>query len=97
MEKFTTTKSLFDLLRSGRSRKTTIRVDKIIKRKSTEDVKKTASEIAQELHDENLANVSRSTVSRRLHDAGLLGRVGVEKPLLSKKNQKARLTFAQKY
>ena len=36
-------------------------------------------------------------MSRRLHDIGLFGRVCVKKPLLSKKNQKARLTFAQKY
>ena len=97
IKKFITTKCLSDLSRSGRPRKTTVRVNKIIKRKSTKDVKKTASEIAQEIRDENLANVSRSTVSRRLHDVGLFERVGVKKPLISKKNQKARLTFAQKY
>ena len=45
IEKFTTTKSLSDLPRSGKPRKTTLRVDKIIKRKSTKGVKKTASEI----------------------------------------------------
>lgn len=97
IEKFSTTQSLLDLPRSGRPRKTTIRVDKIIKRKSTIDVKKTASEIANELRDENLANVSRSTVARRLNDMGLFGRVAVKKPLISKKNQKARLDFAKKY
>ena len=68
IEKFTTTKCLSDLPRFGRPRKTTVRVNKIIKRKSTNDVKKTASEIAQELRDENLPNVSKSTVSRHLHD-----------------------------
>ena len=34
-----------------------VRVDEIIKHKATKDVKKTASEIVQELRDEILANV----------------------------------------
>ena len=57
IEKFATTKCLSNLPRSGRPRKTTVRVDKIIKRKSTKDVKKTASGIVQKLRDEILANV----------------------------------------
>ena len=65
------TKCLSDSPRSGRPRKTIVHVDKIIKRKSTKNVEKTASKIALELRDQNLANVSRSTVSRRLHDVGL--------------------------
>lgn len=54
---------LKDRPRSGRPRKRSKKVDHIIKRKSTVDVKKTAAEIARELQDENLANVSRSTVT----------------------------------
>lgn len=53
--------------------------------------------IAQELRDENLADVSRITVSRRLRDVGLFGRIGVKKPLISKKNQRARLQFAENH
>lgn len=86
---------LKDRPRSGRPRKTSKKVDRIIKRKSTADVKKTTTEIARELKDENLANVSRSTVTRRLHDMGLFGRIGIKKPLISKKNKKARLQFAK--
>lgn len=86
---------LKDRPRSGRPRKTSKKVDRIIKRKSTADVKKTAAEIAREIQDENLANVSRSTVTRRLHDVGLFGRIGIKKPLISKKNKKARLQFAK--
>ena len=97
IKKFTTTKCLSDFPRSGRPRKTTVRVHTIIKRKFTKDVKKIASVISQELRNESLANVSRSTASRRLHDTILFGHVSVKKPLISKKNQKARLTFAQKY
>jgi hypothetical protein len=59
------------------------------------DVKKSAAEIARELQDENLADVSRSTVTRRLHDVGFFGRRGIKKPLISKKNKKARLQFAK--
>ena len=81
--------------RSGRPRKTTERENRIIKRKSTSDVKKTAAAIARELCEEGVVNISRSTVTRRLHDVGLYGRVAVKKPLISKKNQKARLQFAK--
>lgn len=86
---------LEDRPRSGRPRKTSKKVDRVIKRKSTADVKKTAAEIARELQDENLADVSRSTVTRRLHDVELFGRIGIKKPLISKKNKKARLQFAK--
>lgn len=86
---------LKDRPRSGRPQKTSKKVDRIIKLKSTADVKKTAAEIARDIQDENLANVSRSTVTRRLHDVGLFGRIGIKKPLISKKNKKARLQFAK--
>lgn len=97
LNKFKTTGSVADRPRSGRPRKTTTRVDKLIRRKSVVDVRKTAGMIAQELRDENLANVSRITVSRRLRDVGLFGRVGVKKPLISTKNQRARLQFAENH
>jgi len=53
--------------------------------------------IAQELRDENLANVSRITISRRLRDIGLFGRIGVKKPLINKKNRRTRLQFAENH
>ena len=61
------------------------------------DHKKTAVDIANELHQENIVKVSRYTVTRRLHEAGLFGRVSSKKPLISKKNRMARLKFAKKY
>lgn len=97
INKFKTTNSLKDKPRSGRPRKTTARTDKIIKRKSVADPRKTAVDIANELRDENLADVSRSTVSRRLKEVGLIGRIGVKKPLIKPKNKKIRLEFAKKY
>lgn len=44
-----------------------------------------------------MADISRSTVSRRLNQVGLFGRVGVKKPLISMKNKKARLQFAKEH
>ncbi|CAL1671580.1 unnamed protein product [Lasius platythorax] len=73
INKFKTTGNVADLPRRGRRRKTTARVYKLIRRKSVVDVGKTAGMIAQELRDENLADVSRITVSRRLRDIGLFG------------------------
>ncbi|XP_072764631.1 uncharacterized protein [Anoplolepis gracilipes] len=97
INKFKTTGSVADRPRSGRPWKTTARVDKLIRRKSVVDVRKTACMIAQELRDENLADVSRITVSRRLRDIGLFGRISVKKPLISKKNPRARLQFAENH
>lgn len=84
-----------DLPRSGRPRKTTTRDDRVIKNKSTKDPFKTASQIAVELRKEGVADVSRMTVSRRLHNVGLFGRVAAKKPFISEKNRKARLEFSK--
>lgn len=97
INKFKTTGTLEDKYCPGRPRKTTNRVDKVIKRKAVADVKKNAAIIARELREENLADISQSTVSRRLTEVGLFGRVGVKKPRIVKQNKKARLEFAKKY
>ena len=88
---------LQDMKRTGRPRETTVRVDRLIKNKSTQDPWKTANQIAAELSEAGLATVSRMTVSRRLHDVGLFGRVGVKKPFIPEKNRKARLEFAKEH
>lgn len=97
MKKFKHGQGVRDILRTGRPRKTSERIDKVIKRKSICDVKKNAGEISRELRDEYDVSVSRQTVGRRLIDAGLHGRVPVKKPLISAKNRKARLDFARKH
>lgn len=61
-------RSLDNLPQSGRPQKTSLRVDKVIRRKSV-DIRKTVREIAQELHDENLADLSPSLV--QLHNASM--------------------------
>jgi Transposase. len=64
-------------------------VDKIIKRNSTTDPRKTANDIACELKQGNYVTVSRRIVLRRLNDVGLMDRVAVKKPFLRKKTQEA--------
>lgn len=61
--KYKSTNSLANKPQSGRPRKTTKRVDKMIKRKSI-DVEKTIMDISRELREKNLADVNRSTISR---------------------------------
>lgn len=97
IKKFRTGDGLQDRPKSGRPRKTSQRIDNAIKRKSNSEPRKTASDIANELREESGLNISRMTVSRRLHQFGLFGRVGAKKPLVSKKNQKRRCQFAREH
>lgn len=81
--------------RQGRPRKTTIRIDKIIKRQSIADPRKTARQITDDLRQNYAVDVHVSTVKRRLVDQGLLGRRPSKKPFISAKNRKARIAFAK--
>lgn len=81
--------------RSGRPRKTTIREDKLIRRQSVADPQKSATAIAKDLHENYGVNVHVSTIKRRLKEQGLMARRPSKKPLISKKNRKARITFAK--
>ncbi|VVC29383.1 Homeobox domain-like,Winged helix-turn-helix DNA-binding domain [Cinara cedri] len=71
INKFKITGTLEDKYCSGRHRKTTIRVYKIIKRKAVTDVKKNAAIIARELREQNSADLSRNTILRKLTEARL--------------------------
>ena len=81
--------------KTGRPPKTTPKEDRKIVRMSMVDRFKTAAEIAREVKLEQDQTVSRSTVTRRLKRVGLEARAPASKPLISKKNQKLRLQFAQ--
>ena len=89
--------SLKDKPRSGRPKKTSVQLDRIIKRKSTAAVKKTAIDFCRELSEENKADVSGRAVSRRLSQVGLLGHVGRKTAFISNRNQKVRLEFPLKH
>jgi transposase len=83
--------------KTGRPPKTTAREDRQIVRMSLRDRFKPAGNIAHQFEVESGKTVTRFTVSRRLQCAGLNARVPVSKPLISKKNQKLRLLFAQSH
>ena len=93
--KFKAGMDLSDRPRPGRPRKTTKRLDRIIRRKSTADPKKTAVDIAREMAEEHQVELSSKTVGRRLNDAGLEARSIAKKPWINLKNRKARLEFAK--
>ena len=57
-------------------------------------MKKTGAEKARELKRLK-PNISCSTETGRLRNVGLFGCIVIKKPLISKKNKKARLKFAK--
>lgn len=81
--------------KSGRPRKTTSRMDQTILRISKLDPRKSSGQIKNEISEQFGIEVTSRTVRNRLRDGGLYGRVAVKKPLLSKKNRKARMEFAR--
>jgi len=82
--------------RSGRPKKTTT-IDRIIKRLSASDVRKSAVAIKNELKENYDTDIHVSTVKRRLISYGLHGRRPTKKPLISAKNQKLRIAFAKRH
>ncbi|XP_029656997.1 uncharacterized protein LOC115231043 [Octopus sinensis] len=82
---------------TGRPRETSTTQDRIIVRMSLRDWFKSAAEISREFSSTSDVNVSRKTVSRRLRGSGLLARAPAKKPLICKKNQRARLRFTHEY
>ncbi|CAK9802846.1 Transposable element Tc1 transposase [Anthophora quadrimaculata] len=90
-------KSVSDKIRSARPRKTTPRLDRTIHRLSEADRFRTAVDIHREISTGMGTQISVHTVRRRLIAFGLRGRVARKKPFISKKNHKARLTFAKEH
>lgn len=82
--------------KSGRPKKMSPRAEKIMIRISKADPRKTSVDIYKEMAGMGFS-VSARTIRRRLDAHGLLGRVAVKKPLISKKNRKARLQFAKEH
>uniref|UniRef100_A0A7I4YQF3 DDE_3 domain-containing protein n=1 Tax=Haemonchus contortus TaxID=6289 RepID=A0A7I4YQF3_HAECO len=79
----------------GAARTTSRLVDRNIVRLARNDPRLTAAEILREISTPEGPNPSLSTVQRRLREAGLFGQRPAKKPLISAKNRKARLDWAQ--
>lgn len=86
-----------DRKRSGRPKKTNQRIDNKIYAISKADRFKSASQIRAEINKDLDSPISRQTVSRRLVNKGMIGRIAVRKPLLRPVNKQKRLKFAQEH
>ena len=64
---------------------------------SLKDRFKSCTEIKRVMNSTSCVKVSRQTVSRRLQEIGLFNRTPRKKPLVSSKNKKKRLEFANRY
>lgn len=82
---------------NGRPRKTSTRETRVIQRMALRDRFQTAASISREFNASNDVKISRKTVSRRLNEVGLFARSPAKKPLISNKNKKLRLNFAQQH
>ncbi|KAK3507161.1 hypothetical protein QTP70_009294 [Hemibagrus guttatus] len=85
-----------NLPRSGRPTKITPRAHRQLIQEVTKDPTTTSKELQASLASVKVS-VHDSTIRKRLGKNGLHGRVPRRKPLLSKKNIKARLSFARKH
>ena len=94
---FNKRKTIENMSRSGRPKKTTLTIDRIIKRLSASDVRKSAVAIKNELKENYDSDIHVSTVKRLLISYGLHGRRPTKKPLISAKNKKLRIAFAKRH
>lgn len=86
-----------DRARKGRPKATSKSQDKFIRVTSLRNRRLTANEIAAQVSEAGEANVSATTVRRRLIAAGLNGRCAARKPLLRPVNKRKRLIWAKQH
>lgn len=93
--KYMDTGSVFDRVKSGRPRKTSVRDERLLCILS----KKSPFKCAPDLHKDACleGKCSISTVKRILIKYGLRGRIAAKKPLLTRKHIKARLQWCRQY
>ena len=95
LKKYKKKPSLKNLPGQGRKRKLTWELGKRVKKKAKR--KKSATKIAQEIHDEVAGGISETTVRRYLKEAGKRYLVMEEVEELNADQEKRRLNFAQAY
>ena len=82
---------------SGRPRRTSPNVDRLIRRKSESNRRATAVHIRADLAENYGVQISVGTVKNRLTHFGLFGRVARKKPYVCERNCKKRLAWAQEH
>ena len=97
VKSYNDTGKIVSAFKTGRPCKTSAREDRIMQRMSLKDRFKSCTEIKRIMNSTSCVNVSRQTVSRRLQEIGLFNRTSRKKPLVSSKNKKKRLEFANRY
>lgn len=80
---------------TGRHRKTNRRIDSLLGRMSRADPTISAPEMRRDLAMFHGVSLSVATVKRRLRGFGLYGRRPCRKPLVSRRNRRARMAFAK--
>lgn len=83
--------------KSGRPRKTTEKEERRLVRDAKADPTRTSTDIIKKASEEMNKELSKSAAQRILRRSNLFGRRPAKKPLLSKKNRRARLAYAKKY
>lgn len=97
LQRYAETGSYADRKRSGRPKKTTSSDDRRIQVISKRSRMKTVPDIRAEINESLPQPISESTVTRRLHEIGLYGRVAAKKPLLRPQNIRKRLKWAEEH
>ncbi|CAF1185651.1 unnamed protein product [Rotaria magnacalcarata] len=95
ISKYKSTKCIGNIIGRGRKRKTTVHVDRCIRRKIMANRRISSSAIKTELLSELGIAVFESTIKRTSHEAGLFGRVARKKPYVNKLNRTRRLEYAR--
>lgn len=91
------TGQVIDLPKSGRKRKTTNRIDRLIIKEFEKSPFSTAEDVRKYLTNNGICDISAQTIRNRTKEAELGNYVARKKPALSPMNIQKRLFFAQKY
>lgn len=95
--KYKKTGQVNDLPKSGRKRKTTNRIDRLIIKEFEKAPFSTAEDVSKYLRKNDICDVSAQTIRNRTKEAELGNFSARKKPALSPINIQKRLFFAQKY
>ncbi|CAF1527135.1 unnamed protein product [Adineta ricciae] len=95
VQKYKKSKCVLNISGRGRKRKTTVAVDRIIRRKIKVDRRKSATAVKIEIEKELGVVIHANTVRNRLHEIGLYGRVARKKPYVNKVNRAKRIAYAK--
>ena len=95
IQKYKSTKCIGNIIGRGQKRKKITHTDRLIQRKIKATRLEPAAAVKAELETNLNIVISDSTVRRRLHEAGIYGRVARKIPYVNKINRSKRLEYAR--